>query len=246
MTVAIIPARYRSARFPGKPLAMIQGKTMIQRVYDQASKCPAFHRIIVATDDERILSEVQNFGGEAILTAPTHQSGTERCAEVAATLEQCPDFVVNLQGDEPFVHPEQLQAVCDLLHQSDTPIATLARRINRNEELTNPNIVKVVVDAQGYALYFSRAPLPHQRDLPLDYWAGTGLYLKHIGVYGFRFDVLQKIVQLPPHELERAEMLEQLRWLAFGYRIRIAETPHESFSVDTAEDLIRAEKFLTE
>lgn len=219
---------------------------MIQRVYEQVIKCPSFHQVMVATDDERIANEVKAFGGTVVMTAAHHQSGTERCAEAAASLAERPGHVVNVQGDEPFVHPEQLQTICDLLMQPEVGIATLVKRISRNDDLSNPNIVKVVTDVNRLAMYFSRAAIPHQRDLPSDYWAGTGMYWKHIGLYGFRFDILQQIVQLPPNDLEKTESLEQLRWLAHGYRIHVAETQHESFAVDTAEDLLRAEKFMTE
>lgn len=246
MIVAVIPSRYMSSRFPGKPLACIQGKTMIQRVYEQAVRCPAFHRVLVATDDERIAAEVRGFGGAVMMTDPTHPSGTSRCAEAVRRMTEQPDVVVNIQGDEPFVSPEQLSLLCSLFNRPEVHIATLIKHITRNDELMNPSVVKVVTDTAGRALYFSRSPIPYRRDIPADHWAGSGLYYKHIGLYGFRADILQQLVALPPHELEKAESLEQLRWLAHGFRIQTAETSHDSLSVDTPEDLARAEKFVLE
>jgi 3-deoxy-manno-octulosonate cytidylyltransferase (CMP-KDO synthetase) len=242
--LAVIPARYASTRFPGKPLAIIKGKSMIQRVYEQAQKCKALNDVVVATDDLRIEQAVKQFNGRVVMTSDSHQSGTERCAEVAANIEDDFDVVINVQGDEPFIQPGQIALLANCFMQETTDIATLVKRITAESELSNPNTVKVVLDEKQKALYFSRSTIPYQRNFPVDQWLNSGLYYKHIGIYGYRINILQEIVKLPPNNLEQAESLEQLRWLANGYRIQTAITELETISVDTPEDLIRVNQFI--
>ncbi|MBK6481633.1 MAG: 3-deoxy-manno-octulosonate cytidylyltransferase [Chitinophagaceae bacterium] len=242
--LAVIPARYASTRFPGKPLAIIQGKSMIQRVYEQAQKCKALNAVVVATDDLRIEQAVKQFNGRVVMTSGTHQSGTERCAEVAADIEDDFDVVINVQGDEPFIQPGQIALLANCFMQETTDIATLVKRITAASELSNPNTVKVVLDEKRKALYFSRSAIPYQRNIPVEQWLNSGMYYKHIGIYGYRKNALEEIVKLPPNELEQAESLEQLRWLANGYRIQTAITELETISVDTPEDLIRVNQFI--
>lgn len=242
--LAVIPARYASTRFPGKPLTIIQGKSMIQRVYEQAQKCKALNAVVVATDDLRIEQAVKQFNGRVVMTSDSHQSGTERCAEVAADIEDDFDVVINVQGDEPFIQPGQIALLANCFMQETTDIATLVKRITAASELSNPNTVKVVLDEKRKALYFSRSAIPYQRNIPVEQWLNSGMYYKHIGIYGYRKNALEEIVKLPPNELEQAESLEQLRWLANGYRIQTAITELETISVDTPEDLIRVNQFI--
>lgn len=232
--IGIIPARYASTRFPGKPLVSIGAKTMIHRVYEQAKKAQTLTEVIVATDDERIFKEVEGFGGQAVMTSPTHQNGTERCAEVAQNLDA--DVIINIQGDEPFIQPEQIDLLANLfkVNLKTTPIATLIKEHPLDGELRNSSRIKVVVNKDLNALYFSRSIIPFQRDSNK---ALSIQYYKHIGIYGFRKDVLLELVKLPPSSLELAESLEQLRWLENGYTIQCAITTFESASVDTPEDL---------
>lgn len=244
--ICIIPARYGSTRFPGKPLALIHGKPMIQRVYEQALKCTSLQHVIVATDDERIASAVRDFRGNAIMTSSHHQSGTDRCAEAIQKITGDFDVVINIQGDEPFIKPSQIELLCSCFQKEGTMIATLVKQISFHEELFNPNLVKVVMAENGEALYFSRSAIPHQRSVSENYWLGNGVFYRHLGIYGYRRDVLEKIVSLPLNVLEKAESLEQLRWLAHGYRIQTAITDDETIAIDTAEDLHRAEKFYRE
>jgi len=246
MILGIIPARYASTRFPGKPLSLIHGKSMIQRVYEQAMKCSSLQHVIVATDDERIESAVKSFGGNAMMTDDNHISGTDRCAEVIQKIAGDFDVVINIQGDEPFIQPSQIELLCSCFKNERTEIATLIKKISHHDELFNPNLVKVVTGENGLALYFSRSAIPHQRNVSENYWVTNGVFYKHIGIYGYRKEVLEKIVSLPPNELEKAESLEQLRWLANGYHIQTAITDDETISIDTAEDLHRAEKFFQE
>lgn len=235
--IAIIPARYASTRFPGKPLADIGGKTMIQRVYEQASK--AVGRVMVATDDERIRAEVARFGGEAVMTSALHRSGTDRAAE--AFRERCGatgnTVVINVQGDEPFVQPAQIRRLMDCFADGGVQIATLVKPVASHEELFNPNHVKVVRDLTGRALYFSRWPVPYQRNVPEEVWHERHTYFKHLGIYAYRADILAQLTALPPSALETAESLEQNRWLENGYVIHTAETDSEGLSIDTPEDL---------
>jgi 3-deoxy-manno-octulosonate cytidylyltransferase (CMP-KDO synthetase) len=234
--LGIIPARYSSTRFPGKPLVDIAGKSMIQRVYEQSQKCHLLNDVIVATDDDRIFDHVLAFGGKAVMTSPHHQSGTDRCAEVA---EKYPDFgvIVNIQGDEPYISPEQISKVILCFDTPGTQIATLVKKVENNEELFNPNSPKVVINKNSEAIYFSRSPLPHIRGQEQENWLQHFTYFKHIGIYGYRADILASITKLPVSSLEKAESLEQLRWIENGYHIKVAETELETFAIDTPEDL---------
>jgi 3-deoxy-manno-octulosonate cytidylyltransferase (CMP-KDO synthetase) len=236
---AIIPARYASTRFPGKPLYPILGQTMIERVYRRVSLVSSLDRIIVATDDDRIFQAVESFGGEAVMTRPDHPTGTDRLAEVAAGLEV--DLIVNIQGDEPLIHPRMIEAaITPLMEDARIPMGTLKTAIDNWQEFQDPNVVKVVTDREGFALYFSRSPVPHCRDKgPLPEEA-----FKHIGLYVYRRDFLLKFAALPPTRLESLEKLEQLRVLEHGYRIRVVETDLISIGVDVPEDIARVESRL--
>ena len=242
--LGIIPARYASTRFPGKPLADIAGKSMIQRVYEQALQAERLSEVVVATDDERILLHVNGFGGRAILTGEQHQSGTDRCAE---TIEKLPgfDYAVNIQGDEPFIHPGQIDLLCSCFDSSDSGLATLVKKIDSDDDLVNPNIPKVVLNTNTEAIYFSRTVIPHLRGKPLNEWLLHQTYYKHIGIYGYRADVLKKVSRLPVSVLESSEALEQLRWIENGLRIKVAITEKETHAVDTPEDLEKIRKHLT-
>lgn len=237
-SIGIIPARYGSTRFPGKPLVQIQGKTMIQRVYEQATQAN-LEQVLVATDDERILAEVQRFGGQAVLTAENHQSGTDRCFEAYCEFNEPCDFVINIQGDEPFIQPEQINLVINLFSSPLTQIGTLVKKITVYEELFNPNAPKVIMDTRQQALYFSRHPIPYIRGHAPDQWLAQHTFYKHIGIYGYRADILEQITLLPPADLELAESLEQLRWLQNGFRISTALTTHDTQGIDTPEDLLK-------
>jgi 3-deoxy-manno-octulosonate cytidylyltransferase (CMP-KDO synthetase) len=234
--LGIIPARYASTRFPGKPLVDIAGKSMIQRVYEQAKKCSLLAEVIIATDDERILQHAINFGGFAVMTSPNHQSGTDRCAEVAA-LHPGYDVVINIQGDEPYIDPEQIAKVAACFNSSEVQLATLIKKIEIPEELHNPNSPKVILNTHSEAIYFSRTPLPFLRGIDPAELLNHYTFYKHIGIYGYRTDVLQQITKLPVSKLEKAESLEQLRWIENGYRIKVAETHLETHAVDVPEDL---------
>ena len=233
--LGIIPSRYESTRFPGKSLVDIMGKTMIQRVYEQAKKSKKLDDLVVATDDQRIFAEVKRFGGSVVMTAKHHKNGTERCLEVAQSLN--PQFVVNIQGDEPFIHPDQIDSLCTVI-STDTDLVTLIKRIKDPEDLENSNLVKVVTSLDDHALYFSRSPIPFDRSLikaptlPMN-----KIFWKHIGIYAYRTEVLSQIVKLKESALEKMESLEQLRWLENGYKIKTAETHFESMGIDTPEDL---------
>ncbi|HEY4326831.1 MAG TPA: 3-deoxy-manno-octulosonate cytidylyltransferase [Mucilaginibacter sp.] len=235
--LGIIPARYASTRFPGKPLVDIAGKSMIQRVYEQAKKCVHLSDVIVATDDVRIYDHVLGFEGNAIMTSSDHQSGTDRCAEVASQHTQY-DVIINIQGDEPFIDPEQISKLAACFNNQDTQIATLVKKVVNEQELFNINSPKVVINKFSEAVYFSRSPLPHIRGQEQKDWLSHFTYFKHIGIYGYRADVLQQITKLPISSLEKAESLEQLRWIENDYRIKVAETELETFAVDTPEDLL--------
>ena len=236
--VAIIPARYASTRFPGKPLVDIGGKTMIQRVYDQVSK--VLDDVYVATDDQRIFDNVRSFGGKVIMTSDAHRSGTDRCYEAFTKLDDWFDVVINVQGDEPFIQPEQIEALRDCFADEETQIATLVKKITERdgvEVLFNPNSPKVVIDKQNNALYFSRSPIPYKRGSDEKNWIAEHDYYKHVGVYAYRSEVLSQIVQMPPSKLELAESLEQLRWLENGLKIKAGFTEVETVGIDTPEDL---------
>jgi 3-deoxy-manno-octulosonate cytidylyltransferase (CMP-KDO synthetase) len=237
--LGIIPARYASTRFPAKPLADIQGKSMIQRVYEQAKKSKSLSRVIVATDDERIFSHVKNFSGEVSMTRENHVSGTDRCHETLTQQNEAFDYVINIQGDEPFIQPEQIDLLASLLN-GQTEIATLVKKIEQTETLFNPNTVKAVIDGTGKALYFSRSPIPHMRNTHVADWLSKHSFYKHIGLYAYRADILDKITKLPVSSLEKAESLEQLRWLENGFNIQTAVTTIETIGIDTPEDLEKA------
>ncbi len=240
--IVVIPARYDSVRFPGKPLAPIAGRAMIARVYEQAKKAERVARVIVATDDERILSAVKEFGGEAIMTRRDHSSGTDRIAEVAAHIPA--GIYVNVQGDEPLIDPAAIDAVIEAMEEDESiQIATPSATIKVANEIMDPNVVKVVTDFDGNALYFSRAPIPWVRDRGASVAAR---HAKHIGLYAFRRDALLEFATFPPGELERIEQLEQLRWLENGYRIRVVEVDYEAVSVDVPADVGRVETILRE
>lgn len=240
--LGIIPARYASSRFPGKPLVDIAGKSMIQRVYEQVKKCVDVAEVIVATDDSRIFDHVQAFGGVAVMTADDHQSGTDRCAEVASLHPEY-DVIINIQGDEPYIDPEQITKLAACFNDAGTQIATLIKKILTMEELFNYNSPKVVINKLSEAIYFSRATLPHIRAQEPDNWLEFYTYFKHIGIYGYRADVLQQITKLPISGLEKAESLEQLRWIENGYRIKVAETELETHAVDVPADLEKLNLF---
>jgi len=236
----IIPARYASTRFPGKPLVNIHGKSMIRRVYEQCLKCPHLDVVVVATDDERILNEVSSFGGQVMMTSATHQSGTDRCSEVVEKLEnqgETVDAVINIQGDEPYVDPEQISKVTDQLKNEKIQIATLVKKIDNSSELFNPNVVKVVLSFDGQALYFSRSAIPYVRGFEQNMWFGRQKFYKHVGIYGYQTKILKNIVTLPKGNLELIESLEQLRWLENGFSVFVKETEIESVAIDTPEDL---------
>lgn len=242
--IGIIPSRYASTRFPGKPLADIGGKTMVQRVYEQALK--VLPTVYVATDDTRIFDEVVRFGGKVVMTSPDHQSGTDRCAEalgnVQSQLGRTFGVVVNIQGDEPFIAPEQIELLCSCFENPKTDIATLVKPITGRDAVFDPNKPKVVLGAEGQALYFSRSPIPYLRGTEHDQWHLTHTYFQHIGLYAYRADVLGQITQIEPSVLEKAESLEQLRWLEYGYRIAVKQTEHASIGIDTPEDLEAAKR----
>lgn len=245
--VGIIPARYASQRFPGKPLAILGGKTVIQRVYEQVGK--VLDDVYVATDDDRIKNTVEGFGGKAIMTSPNHKSGTDRIEEAVEKIGGDFDVVINIQGDEPFIHESQIKELCACFDDADTQIATLGKPFTAEmgmEALENPNSPKIVVDNRGYAMYFSRSVIPYIRNTRREEWIGQFPYLKHIGLYAYRRDVLRQVTQLPQSSLEIAESLEQLRWLQNGYKIRVGLTDVETVGIDTPEDLQRAETYLNE
>jgi 3-deoxy-manno-octulosonate cytidylyltransferase (CMP-KDO synthetase) len=239
---AIIPARYASTRFPGKPLAILGGKTVIQRVYEQAVS--VLDDAYVATDDERILQTVEAFGGRAVMTRSDHKSGTDRIEEAATKIGTTADVIINIQGDEPFIHPSQIETLCRLFDDPQTQIGTLGKRFESMEAVENPNSPKIVTDVKGFALYFSRSVIPFIRGRQRDEWFGQYPFLKHLGIYAYRREVLGEITKLPQSSLEIAESLEQLRWLQNGYRIRVGETNIETVGIDTPEDLQRAEQLL--
>jgi 3-deoxy-manno-octulosonate cytidylyltransferase (CMP-KDO synthetase) len=238
----IIPARYASTRFPGKPLVMIRDKTMVQRVYEQALK--SLDIVYVATDDERILNAVLKFGGKAVMTSSQHQSGTDRCAEAIDVISKSTgnkiDIVLNIQGDEPFIKPEQLDQLKSCFSDKNVEIATLIRKTEPGEDIFDPNHPKVVLDNERNAIYFSRAAIPFYRDIRSSEWSQKHVFYKHLGLYAYRTETLKRITKLSRSTLEIAESLEQNRWIENGFRIRTAVTNWESISIDTPEDLKRA------
>lgn len=241
--VAIIPARYASSRFPGKPLAMLGGKYVIQRVYETVSS--SLEDVYVATDDERIYNAVIQFGGRAVMTRADHKSGTDRIAEAVEKLGGAWDVVINVQGDEPFIHKSQIETLCHCFDDPLTQIATLGMPFNTVEALQNPNSPKIVVDNHQNAMYFSRSVIPFVRGVEAADWLQQYPFLKHIGIYAYKTNVLKEVTQLPMSSLEKAESLEQLRWLQNGYRIKVGTTNIETIGIDTPADLQQAEQFLT-
>lgn len=237
--LGVIPSRYASTRFPGKPLVDIQGKSMIRRVYEQARKASTLSKVVVATDDERIFNHVKEFGGEVLMTSKSHDNGTSRCHEALNKLQNDAGFdvVINIQGDEPFIEPTQIDMLCKLFLMPEADIGTLVKKIQQEEELSDENVVKVVFGNQKRAMYFSRQAIPFARGKQKSDWIIQHDYYKHIGIYGYMADVLNKIVRLNEGKLEKTEKLEQLRWLENSYRILVDITDIESIAIDTPEDL---------
>lgn len=240
--IGLIPARYASTRFPGKPLALLAGKPVIQHVYEQASK--VLDAVYVATDDERIYNKVTKFGGKAVMTSTEHHSGTDRIEEALEKVGGDFDVVVNIQGDEPFIAQSQIETLCHCFEDEVTQIATLGKPFECIEAVENPNSPKIVVDNRGYAMYFSRSIIPFVRGVERQEWLKKYPFLKHLGIYAYRTEVLKAITRLPQSSLELAESLEQLRWLENGYRIKVGITNVETVGIDTLEDLQRAEDFI--
>ena len=240
--IGLIPARYASTRFPGKPLALLAGKPVIQHVYEQAVK--VLDAVYVATDDERIYNKVLEFGGKAVMTSTEHHSGTDRIEEALEKVGGDFDVVVNIQGDEPFIAQSQIETLCHCFEDEATQIATLGKPFECIEAVENPNSPKIVVDNRGYAMYFSRSIIPFVRGVERQEWLKKYPFLKHLGIYAYRTEVLKAITRLPQSSLELAESLEQLRWLENGYRIKVGITNVETVGIDTPEDLQRAEDFI--
>jgi 3-deoxy-manno-octulosonate cytidylyltransferase (CMP-KDO synthetase) len=235
--LGVIPARYGSTRFPGKPLALIHGVSMIRRVYERAKQCNRLTDVVVATDDERIQNHVIEFGGQVIMTSVHHNTGTERCAEVLQQQDVVYDAVVNIQGDEPYIHPNQITDVVSCLEYDSCAIATLVKRISDVDELYNPNIPKVVLGEDGRAIYFSRRPIPYVMDAQIETFISKGSFYKHIGIYGYKSDVLPKLAMLQPTSLEQMESLEQLRWLGHGLAIYTKLTMEANLAIDVPADI---------
>lgn len=242
--IGIIPARFASTRFPGKPLALLGGKPVIQHVYEKVNE--ALGCAYVATDDERIYNKVEEFGGKVVMTRTDHKSGTDRIKEAIDKIGGDWDVIVNVQGDEPFVTQTQIETLCHCFDEPSTQIATLGKRFTSIDAVKNPNSPKIVVDNNGFAMYFSRSVIPYIRGCEEGEWLSKYPFLKHLGIYAYRKEVLTEVTQLPQSSLEIAESLEQLRWLQNGYKIRVGETDVETVGIDTPEDLERAEKFLRE
>lgn len=240
--IGIIPARYASSRFPGKPLAMLGGKYVIQRVYETVNE--VLEEAYVATDDQRIFDAVVSFGGKAVMTRADHKSGTDRIEEAAEKLHTDADVIVNVQGDEPFIQRSQIEVVCKCFNDTNTQIATIGKPFETIDAVENPNSPKIVVDNKGYAMYFSRSVIPFVRGIDRREWLASYPFLKHLGLYAYRKEVLKEITQLPMSSLEKAESLEQLRWLQNGYKIKVGTTDFETVGIDTPEDLAKAEEFL--
>lgn len=234
--LGIIPARYASSRFPGKMLADIQGKSMVRRVYEQCTKAKSLAKIIVATDDERIKKECESFGAEVVMTKPEHPSGTDRCHEAYTLLNEKYDFVINVQGDEPFIKPEQIDTLSSSL-AIDTELSTLIKKIEEESILWNTGNVKVTFNKKMEALYFSRQVIPFLRGIENKDWLKSHDFFEHVGLYAYRTDVLEKICELNTSDLENAESLEQLRWLENGYKIKLQTTEWDSFCIETPEDI---------
>ncbi len=241
--LGIIPARYASTRFPAKPLADIAGKSMIQRVFEQAKKSSRLSKVIVATDHQTIFDHVMKFGGEVCMTSKNHQSGTDRCFEALSQQKEKYDYVVNIQGDEPFIAPDQIDLLTFLL-DGETELATLIKAIEKEDQLFNPNVVRVVINKNNEAIYFTRSTIPYLRNIQQKDWLTHHTFFKHIGMYAYRSDVLQLITKLDMSSLEKAESLEQLRWIENGFKIKVAKTRTETIGIDTQEDLEKAIAYL--
>lgn len=249
--IGIIPARYASTRFPGKPLASVQGKPMIYHVFANAKKCNFLKEIYIATDDDRIFKAASEFGATVFMTSENHRSGTERCGEVNNNLLKkgliaAEDVVINIQGDEPFLHESQLGLLVSAFSDARVEIATLLKQIDNNEDLSNPNVVKAVAGNEDRVLYFSRSPIPFIRDITKENWVSNHHFYKHIGIYAYKSKILNELIILPEGKLEKAESLEQLRWLEHGYNIHSRVTDQENISIDTPEDLDKLNKRLGE
>ncbi len=242
--VGIIPSRYASTRFPGKPLTDIAGKSMIQRVYEQARKAKSLSDVYVATDDARIEEHVKSFGGKVIMTSDKHQSGTDRCFEAVFEIPGMADVVINIQGDEPFIHPEQIDQVASCFLSPSTQIATLVMKMKTTVDLFNPNVPKVVLNKDMEAIYFSRQAIPYMRGVEPEEWLNHFTFFKHVGIYAYTVKALKEITSLKQSTLELAEGLEQLRWIENGYKIKVKFTEFESVAVDAPEDLKKLPKFL--
>lgn len=234
--IGIIPARYQSSRFPGKPLVDIEGKTMIQRVYNQVKHAESLTEVIIATDDQRIYDHVKSFAGNVMMTSPEHRSGTDRCAEVIQNIQGF-DIAINIQGDEPFIDPQQIDLLVSCFADSATQIATLVKKVADKDELFNENKPKVVLSKNGEAIYFSRQAIPFSRGVKPEEWLKNRPYYSHIGIYGYRIDTLKEIAQLPVSDLEIMESLEQLRWIDNRYTIKTAISTHSNDAIDTPDDL---------
>lgn len=234
----VIPARYASTRFPGKPLVDIKGVSMIQRVYTQATQATLIDEVYIATDDERIYSHVESFGGKVIYTSTEHESGTDRIAEAYTKMPAC-DYIINVQGDEPFINPKQIDDLARLMISTSGQLGTMVKEIEDEEVLFNPNTPKVVLKENNEAIYFSRQPIPFLRGKERKEWLENHQYYKHIGMYAYSTEVLPKLTQLSISSLEKAESLEQLRWLENGYKIHVVTTEFETFGIDVPEDLER-------
>ena len=240
--IGLIPARYASTRFPGKPLALLGGKPVIQRVYEQVTS--VLDDACVATDDERIYNCVKEFGGKVVMTRTNHKSGTDRIEEAIEKIGGDYDVIVNIQGDEPFIQRSQIETVCSCFDDEETQIATLGKPFTSMDAVANPNSPKIVVDNNNFAMYFSRSIIPFVRGKEQTEWLDHYPFLKHLGIYAYRREVLRKITQLPQSSLEIAESLEQLRWLQNGFKIKVGLTDIETVGIDTPEDLERAEREL--
>jgi 3-deoxy-manno-octulosonate cytidylyltransferase (CMP-KDO synthetase) len=243
--LGIIPARFSSTRFPAKLLKTVAGKSILERVYEQCKKTKSLDKIVVATDHEAIFEHVESFHGEVVMTSEKHQSGTDRCAEALKIYggNSSFDYVINIQGDEPLIDPDSIDSLSSIL-DNKIEIASACMKIERIEDLLNPNVVKVVVGENKQALYFSRSPIPHIRDTKIDDWLQEDTFYKHLGLYAFRSDVLEKLVKFPVARIEKQERLEQLRWLSNGFRINMVEVASEGFGIDTQEDFERLKQFL--
>ncbi|MBO9700304.1 MAG: 3-deoxy-manno-octulosonate cytidylyltransferase [Sporocytophaga sp.] len=234
--IGIIPARYASTRFPAKPLVEIGGKSMIRRVYEQAGKAKLLSQIVVATDNNEIFSHVKSFGGNVVMTREDHPSGTDRCFEALEKTAGKFDFVINIQGDEPFIHPEQIDLLASALNK-ETELATLVKKIEDQETLFNPNTPKVIFNKYKEAIYFSRQTIPYIRGAEPEQWLSKAEFYKHIGIYAYRSDILKAITSLETGSLEKSESLEQLRWLEYGFKIKVEITTYESVGIDVPSDL---------